>query len=78
MRFDEIKNRVRNLSIVSSWPQMLALIERVVHRESLSVWEHPVAACRAVGGQEADVIPASAALFCSLISIHLVDDMLDD
>jgi polyprenyl synthetase len=78
MRFDEIKNRVRNLSIVSSWPQMLALIERVVHRESLSVWEHPVAACRAVGGREADVIPASSALLCSLISIHLVDDMLDD
>jgi hypothetical protein len=78
MRFDEIKNRVRNLSIVSSWPQMLALIERVVHRESLSVWEHPIAACRAVGGREADVIPASSALLCSLISIHLVDDMLDD
>ncbi|HET9208898.1 MAG TPA: polyprenyl synthetase family protein [Thermoanaerobaculia bacterium] len=57
---------------------MLALVERVVHKESLSVWEHPVAACRAVGGREADVLPASAALLCSLISIHLVDDMLDD
>jgi geranylgeranyl diphosphate synthase type I len=78
MRFDEIKNRVSSLSIVSSWPQMLVLIERVVHRESLSVWEHPVAACRAVGGREADVLPASAALLCSMISIHLVDDMLDD
>ncbi|MFL6259587.1 MAG: polyprenyl synthetase family protein [Thermoanaerobaculia bacterium] len=78
MRFDEIKNRVSSLSIISSWPQMLVLIERVVHRESLSVWEHPVAACRAVGGREADVLPASAALLCSMISIHLVDDMLDD
>jgi geranylgeranyl pyrophosphate synthase len=78
MRFDDLKQRVRGLPVVASWPQMLALIDRVVHRESLSVWEHPVAACLAVGGREADALPAAAAVFCSLISIHLVDDMLDD
>jgi geranylgeranyl pyrophosphate synthase len=78
MRFEELKDRVRNLPTVSAWPQMLALIERVVHRESISVWEHPVSACRAVGGREQDALPAAAAIFCSLVSIHLVDDMLDD
>jgi geranylgeranyl diphosphate synthase type I len=78
MRFEELKDRVRNLPTVSAWPQMLTMIERVVHRESISVWEHPVSACRAVGGREEDAIPAAAALLCSLISIHLVDDMLDD
>src|SRR6188474_198738 len=78
MRFEELKDRVRTLPTVSSWPQMLAMIERVVHRESTSVWEHPVSACRAVGGREEDALPAAAALFCSMISIHLVDDMLDD
>lgn len=78
MFFDELKARVRNLSIVSSWPQMLAMIERVVHKESLSVWEHPVTACRAVGGDPAAAIPAAAAVFCSVISIHLVDDILDE
>src|SRR6185369_12558508 len=35
-------------------------------------------ACRAVGGSEEAVIPAAAATFCALASIHLVDDMLDD
>jgi geranylgeranyl pyrophosphate synthase len=78
MKFDDLKERVRNLRIVSSWPQMLEFIERVGHRESISVWEHPVAACRAVGGREADAFPAAAAVFCSVISLHLVDDILDE
>jgi geranylgeranyl pyrophosphate synthase len=78
MRFDELKSRVRSLEIVSSWPQMLAMVERVVHRESVSVWEHPIAACRAVGGVGQEAAPAAAAIFCSLISIHLVDDILDE
>ena len=78
MRFDELKSRVRNLEIVASWPQMLDLVERMVHKESLSIWEHPVSACRAVGGGEDAALPASAAVFCSVLSIHLVDDMLDD
>ena len=78
MRFDELKSRVRKLPIVASWPQMLEIVERVVHKESISVWEHPVSACRAVGGGEEAALPAAAAVLCSVISIHLVDDMLDD
>ncbi|HEX4496596.1 MAG TPA: polyprenyl synthetase family protein [Thermoanaerobaculia bacterium] len=77
MRFDEMKSRVRNLPVVASWPGMLAMVERVGHKEGVSVWEHPVSACRAVGGREEAALPAAAAVFCSLISIHLVDDMLD-
>jgi geranylgeranyl pyrophosphate synthase len=78
MDFEELRDRVRRIPEVSAWPQMLTLIERPVHRELISVWEFPVVACRAVGGSEADAIPAAAAVFCSVISIHLVDDMLDD
>lgn len=77
MRIEELRNRVRGLRQVASWPQMLELIERPVHREC-SVWTFPVAACRAVGGAEEAAIPAAAAVFCSVISIHLVDDMLDE
>ena len=76
--FEAIKQKVRAVAEVSAWPQMLQLMERVGHRESLSVWDYPSAACMAVGGEAADSLPAAAAVFCSLISIHLVDDMLDD
>jgi len=76
--FESIKQRVRAVAEVSAWPQMLRLMERVVHRESLSVWDYPSAACVAVGGEAADALPGAAAVFCSLISIHLVDDILDE
>jgi geranylgeranyl pyrophosphate synthase len=77
MRFKEMKRRVRELPGIACWPQMLALVERPVPHET-SVWEYPVAACRAVGGPEDAALPAAAAVFCSVISIHLVDDMLDE
>lgn len=77
MTFTEMKRKVRELPGVARWPQMLALVERPVPRET-SVWEYPVAACRAVGGSEDVAVPAAAAIFCSVISIHLVDDMLDE
>jgi geranylgeranyl pyrophosphate synthase len=78
MRFERLKERVRNLGEVSSWPQMLGLVERATHREDVSVWDLPVAACLAMGGDEETALPAAAAVFCSVASIHLVDDMLDD
>lgn len=77
MKFEEIKSRVRELPGIACWPQMLALVDRPVSHET-SAWEYPVAACRAVGGPEAAALPAAAAVFCSVISIHLVDDMLDE
>ncbi|HWM89872.1 MAG TPA: polyprenyl synthetase family protein [Thermoanaerobaculia bacterium] len=75
--FEAIKQRVRAIPELAAWPQMLQLTEKVVHRESLSVWDYPGAACLAVGGEAASALPGAAAVFCSLISIHLVDDMLD-
>jgi geranylgeranyl pyrophosphate synthase len=77
MKFKEMKAQIRSLPEIAAWPEMLGLIERVVHRESLSVWDYPEIVCEAVGGSAAQTLPAAAAIFCSLISIHLVDDMLD-
>jgi geranylgeranyl pyrophosphate synthase len=77
MKFDEMKTLIRSLQEVAAWPEMLRLMERVIHRESLSVWDYPEVVCLAVGGDGTLALPAAAAIFCSLISIHLVDDMLD-
>jgi geranylgeranyl diphosphate synthase type I len=77
MSFEELKRRVRELPQLASWPRMLELVERTIHREA-SVWDYPIAACRAVGGSEQAALPAAAAVLCSVISIHLVDDMLDE
>lgn len=78
MTFEALKTAVRALPEISSWPQILGLIERAGHREGISVWDYPEASCLAVGGTAGDALPGAAAVFCSLLSIHLVDDMLDD
>jgi geranylgeranyl diphosphate synthase type I len=78
MDFEAMKKRVRGLREIAAWPQALEMVDRPVHRESGSVWEFPVAACEALGGLETDALPAAAAVYLSVVSIHLVDDMLDD
>jgi len=78
MTFEAIKSLVRELDEISAWPETVELIERVGHREGFSVWDHPFASCQAVGGTAAMALPGAAAVFCSLLSIHLVDDILDE
>lgn len=78
MIFDDIKAAVRQLPEISNLPEILDLIERAGHREGVSVWDYPFASCLAVGSTEAAALPGAAAVFCSLLSIHLVDDMLDE
>lgn len=77
MDFEGLQRRVCGLRHVGEWRLMAELVERAVHREG-SVWEYPVAACRAVGGAEDAALPAAAAVFCSVASIRLVDDILDE
>lgn len=78
MRFERLKSKIRAIREIAAWPQMSDLIDRAVHREGISVWDYPVCACQAVGGTEEQALPGAAAVFCSVVSIHLVDDMLDD
>src|SRR5215208_4443569 len=77
-RFDQLKRRVCALHEISAWPHMIELIERTVPKDARSVWEYPFTACEAVGGEAEAALPGAAAIFCSLASIHLVDDMLDE
>lgn len=77
MRFEELKKRVSTIPQIAPWPRMLEFVERAVSSEG-SVWEYPVAACLAVGGDEDTAAPAAAAIFCSVASIRLADDILDE
>src|SRR6185295_11217552 len=77
MEFQELKGLIRSLQPIAAWPQALEFVERAVHSES-AVWEYPGLACRAVGGREEAALSAGAAVFCSVASIRLVDDILDE
>jgi geranylgeranyl pyrophosphate synthase len=78
MSLDRIKASIGVLPEVAAWPQMAELVERIRPGGPLSIWELPLAACEAVGGAPDAALPGSAAILCSLISLHLVDDMLDE
>lgn len=78
MSLQRTKELIRALRPVAAWPQMVELVERIQPRGVLGVWEYPAAACEAVGGSREAALRGSAAILCSLIGIHLVDDMLDD
>ncbi|HXU29218.1 MAG TPA: polyprenyl synthetase family protein [Thermoanaerobaculia bacterium] len=77
-RFERLKEMVVHLPEVNRWPGMHDLIHRANHRDEISAWEYPVAACLASGGTEEQALPGAAAIFCALTAIHLIDDLLDE
>ncbi|HVS00390.1 MAG TPA: polyprenyl synthetase family protein [Thermoanaerobaculia bacterium] len=77
-----MNHKIRQLLLghpeVAGWPQMVRLIDRALRQEIRPIWDYPVVACEAAGGTADAALPAAAAIFCSVGSIHLVDDLLDD
>ena len=63
--------------IFDSWQEMRTILQRKATTRPRD-WQLPVMACEAIGQPAEKAIPGSAALACTLISILLVDDMLDD
>jgi geranylgeranyl pyrophosphate synthase len=78
MSLQRTKELILSLGPVATWPQMVELLERVQPRGLFGIWDYPAAACEAVGGPPETALRGSAAILCSLISIHLLDDMLDE
>ncbi|MEM1206782.1 MAG: polyprenyl synthetase family protein [Acidobacteriota bacterium] len=75
---ENIRTTLSDMPELSRWPEVRRLIDRPVRPGSRPTWNYPATACAAVGAPPKAVLPAAVAVFCSLYSIHLVDDMLDD
>ncbi len=76
MNIEDVKKQVLDLPEITDWPEIAGIFERQVARPH-QVWEWPLRACQAVGGDESVVAGGSAAILCMILSILLVDDMLD-
>jgi geranylgeranyl pyrophosphate synthase len=76
MNIDEVKAQVLSLPEVAAWPEMTRILEQHVDKPH-QVWEWPYLSCRAVGGDESQAASSAAAILCMILSILLVDDMLD-
>lgn len=75
--YTQIYELVSALPLVKSWPEMTDVLQRIVGKKPRN-WQLPFITCGAMGGREAQALPAAAAIACLQISIILIDDMLDD
>jgi geranylgeranyl pyrophosphate synthase len=78
MYLQEIKDYLLSKKQVQSFPQIADSINRQKEKKKMAVWDYAFRACEAVGGKPLAALPVSAACYCLLASIHLVDDMLDN
>lgn len=74
--YEKIYGLLCSIIRLNSWPELNGILNRAVSGKPRE-WALPVTACRAVGGDEEQAVPAAAAIACLQISILLIDDMLD-
>ena len=75
--YQSTKDYLLSLPSFSPWEEMSAILQRIASTRPRD-WQLPLIACQAVGESREKAVPACAALACALISIILVDDMLDE
>lgn len=78
MSIEAIKEQLRAIPEVAAWPEIALMLDKPLLRQAFNCWDYPGIAARAVGGNEQQALPAATAIYCSLVSIHLVDDILDE
>jgi geranylgeranyl pyrophosphate synthase len=74
---EELSALVLTQREIAAWPQMAQVAEHALSNSS-HIWQWPVVACQSAGGSPAAALPGAAAAFCMILSISLVDDMLDE
>lgn len=62
---------------VADWPEMVAIFDQAIEHPH-QVWEWPLFAGQAVGGDLADFASPCAAVLCMMLGISLIDDLLDE
>lgn len=73
-----LQNLICQRPEVAAWPELAALVDRPIPFTGVSAWDYPMIGCKSVGGAPELAFEAAAAIVCSLVSIRLVDDLLDE
>jgi geranylgeranyl pyrophosphate synthase len=75
---EKVIARVSSLPEIAAWPEMVNIFDYVMSRHRIKLWELPLLACQAVGGEVSAAISGAASISCLQLSLVLVDDMLDE
>jgi geranylgeranyl pyrophosphate synthase len=78
MPLSDIVAQVLDFPQVAAWPEMADAFNHAMTEHRIKLWEFPVQACQAVGGDGASAVPAAAAISCLQLGLMLIDDMLDE
>lgn len=78
MSIEAIKGQLQTIPEVASWPEIAALLDKKIGRKSYNCWDYPGIGATAVGGSADQALCGATAIFCTLLSIHFVDDLLDE
>jgi geranylgeranyl pyrophosphate synthase len=76
MDVEEVGAQVLALPEIQAWPDMLRIFKYQANQPN-QVWDWPIRACRAVGGEESLAASSAAAILCLMPGAALIDDMLD-
>jgi len=77
MSLEDVVAQVLDLPEVAAWPEMTKIFDHAMTQHRIKLWEFPLLACQAVGGEVSAAIPGAASISCLQLSLLLVDDMLD-
>jgi geranylgeranyl pyrophosphate synthase len=77
MARDHLGAEVLSLPQIREWTELSELVSRGLERSNFAACNFLAAAACAVGGNEGQTRPVRAALCCLLLSIKLIDDLLD-
>jgi geranylgeranyl pyrophosphate synthase len=75
---EKVIAQVSSLPEVAAWPEMVDIFDNVMSQHRIKLWELPLLACQAVGGEVSAAISGAASISCLQLSLVLVDDMLDE
>lgn len=78
MCLSEVVAQVLDLPVVAAWPEMANIFDYAMTQHRIKLWEFPVLASQAVGGEVSTAVLGAASFSCLQLSLMLVDDMLDE
>jgi geranylgeranyl pyrophosphate synthase len=75
---EAVAQRILSVHRVSDWPEVARSVERYVADQDGTIWHYPLLACESFGGTQDQAYSCMASVACLVLSILLVDDMLDN
>ncbi|MEM9216392.1 MAG: polyprenyl synthetase family protein [Cyanobacteria bacterium P01_F01_bin.150] len=74
-----LQNILLQIPLVDDWPDLKTLLQQATQDlTQIPYWQYPCTVSEAIGGSYQKAAPAAASILVGFLSIHLMDDLLDE